>query len=187
VLTGRQRRGGFDRVDAHDRAPQPHFVRTHSRGEISKRRLGAELAAQLFARGFELPPLAPHAPGPRVASQRVDHGATDAALRERLELDASRFVEPAGGVDEANHAVLDQIVQLDRVRHRGGDPARKRFDERQTGGNTVPIVGGEWLTLHDSCPPAVAAPMAAAPSSATGVPSGKRQKGETRSDAARRR
>ena len=41
---------------------------------------GTELAPQLLARGFELTPLAAHSTRPRVATQGVDHRATDAAL-----------------------------------------------------------------------------------------------------------
>ena len=58
------------------------------------------------------------------------------------------FVEAAGRVDEPQHAVLDQVVQLDRVRHRRRHAAGERFDEGQTGGNSITLAGGERLALH---------------------------------------
>jgi hypothetical protein len=78
------------------------------------------------------------------------YGAADAAFGEGLELDTARFVVAAGGVDEADHAVLDEVAELDRVRHRRGDAAGERLDEGQTGGDAVAMTNGKWLTLHDS-------------------------------------
>ena len=150
VLAGRERRRRLDGVDADDRAAEPRLVGADARGEIGERRLGAELAAQLLARGLELAALAAHAARPGVAAQRVDHRAAHAALGEGLELDAARFVEAAGGVDQPEHAVLHEVAELDRVRHRGGDPARQRLDERQAGGDSVALIGFERLTLHGS-------------------------------------
>ena len=102
-----------------------------SRGQVGERRLVAERDAQLLARGFELAPDAAHAARPGVLAQRVDHRAADAALGEGLELDAARLVEPLGGVDQADDAVLHEIAQVDRVRHRGGHAARQGLDKRQ--------------------------------------------------------
>ena len=62
-------------------------------GEVGQRRLAAELAAQLLARGLELAPLAAHAARPGVLAQRVDHRAAHAPLGEGLELDAAVLVE----------------------------------------------------------------------------------------------
>ena len=126
------------------------FIRSHARGEIRHGRLGAELLAQLLARRLELAALAANAARPGVLAQGVDHRAADAPLGEGLELDPPRFVVAAGGVDEADHAVLDEVLQLDRVRHRRGDAPGERFDERKTVGDAVAMTGGEWLTLHGS-------------------------------------
>ena len=60
----------------------------------------------------------------------------------------ARLVEAAGGVDQPEHPVLDQVAQLDGVRHRRGDAARERFHERQAGGDAVTLTGDEGLTLH---------------------------------------
>ena len=148
VLAGRQRRRRFDRVDPHDGASEPRLVRSDSRGEVRERRLGTELAPQFLARRFELAALTPDAARPRVATKRVDHRAANAALGKRLELDAAVFVEAAGGVDQADHPVLHQVAQLDRVRHGRGDATRERFHERKTCGDALTMTGGEWLTLH---------------------------------------
>ena len=86
-FAGRERGSRFDRVDAHDRPAQSRFVGADARGEVSERRLGAELATKLLARRLQLAPDAPHAAGPGVTTQRVDHRPTHAALGERLELD----------------------------------------------------------------------------------------------------
>ena len=63
------------------------------RGEVGERRLVAQLAAQLLARGLELAALAADAARPGVLAQRVDHRAAHAALGEGLELDAAVLVE----------------------------------------------------------------------------------------------
>ena len=122
--------------------PEARFVGADARGEVGERRLGAELAAELLARGFELAPLPPDAARPGVAPQRVDHRAADAALGERLELDAAVLVEPARRVDQSEHAVLHEVAELDRVRHRRGDAPRQRLDERQSGGDAFAMTGG---------------------------------------------
>jgi hypothetical protein len=36
------------------------------------------------------------------------------------------------------------------MRHRRGDASGQRLDERKTGGDTILMIGGERLTLHDS-------------------------------------
>ena len=45
------------------------------------------------------------------------------------------LVEAVGRVDEADHAVLHQVAQVDRVRHRGGHAPGERLDEREAGFN----------------------------------------------------
>ena len=48
------------------------------------------------------------------------------------------LVEAVGGVDEPDDAVLDEIADVDRVRHRRGDAAGELFDERK-GGDNAPV------------------------------------------------
>src|SRR5262249_1177239 len=60
----------------------------------------------------------------------------------------ARLVEAARRIDEAEHAVLHQIPELDRVRHRGGHAARERFHERKARGYPGTLTGDERLTLH---------------------------------------
>ena len=111
--------------------------------EIGHRRLVAELAAQRFAGGVELAPLAPHAARPGVAPERIDHRAAHAPFGERLELDAAVLVESMRRVDQPEDAVLHQVADVDRVGHRGGHPAGKRLDERQAGDDATVLAGGQ--------------------------------------------
>ena len=113
----RERRRRFDGADADDRPLEARLVGADAPGQVGQRRLGAELAAQLLARGLELAADAADAARPGVAAERVDHRAAHPALGERLELDAPRLVEAVRGVDEPEHAVLDEVAQVDRVRH----------------------------------------------------------------------
>ena len=119
----RHRRRRLNRADADDGALEALHVGAHSRGEVGERRLGAKFAAQLFARRFEFAAHTAHAARPRVAAQRVDHRAAHAALGERLELDAALLIEAMRGVHQAKHAILDQVAQVDGVRHGGGHAA----------------------------------------------------------------
>ena len=148
VLAGRERRRRLDRVDPDDGAAEPRFVGSDARREVGERRLRAELAPKLLARGLELATLAAHAARPRIAAQRVDHRAPHAALRKGLELDASRLVEAAGGVNQSEHAVLNEVPQLDRMGHRGGHPSGQRFDKGQAGGDSFALIVSKGLTLH---------------------------------------
>src|SRR5262249_56591377 len=134
-----------------------------------ERRRGAELAAKFCARRLELAALAADAARPRIAAQRVDHRAAHAPLGEGFELDPAGFVETERGVDQAEDAILHEIAQLDGMRHRRGDAARQRFDERNAGGNAFTLTGGEGLTLHE-----VGSPWPI--HSATATPGGKRKK-----------
>ena len=106
-------------------------------GQVGQRRLGAGLAAQGLAGRLELAALAADAARPGVLAQRVDHGAPDAALGEGLELDAAAVVVAVRGVDEADHPVLHQVAEVDRVRHRRGHPAGNGFDEGQAGDDAI--------------------------------------------------
>ena len=148
MLAGGERRRRFDRVDANDRAAQSLLVGADARGQIGHRRLVSELAAQRFARRVELAALTAHAARPRIAAQRVDHRAANAPLGEGLELDAAVLVEAVRGVDQADHAVLHEIADVDRVRHRRRHAAGERFDERQTGDDAAILTGGNRLGAH---------------------------------------
>ena len=119
------------------------------RREVRQRRLGAELAPQLLARRFELAALTADAARPGVAAERVDHRAAHPPLGEGLELDARALVEAAGRVDEPDHAVLHQVAELDRMRHRGRHAARERLDERQSGGNAIAMVAARGWRCMD--------------------------------------
>jgi len=153
VVVG-ERRGGFDGVDADDRAAQALLVGTDLRSQVGQRRLATELAAQLLARGFELAALTADATRPGILAQRVDHRPPDAALGEGFELDTAPLVEAVRGIDETDDAVLDEVADIDRVGHRGRHAASKLFNE----GNAVHdagVVGGGWLGAHAGCcPPA---------------------------------
>ena len=124
------------------------YVGADAAGEVGQRRLGAKLAAQLLARGFELAADAADAARPGIAAERVDHRAADAPFGKRLELDAAALVEAVGGVDEAEHAVLDEVAEVDRMRHGRRHAARQRLDKRQTRGHSFLLMFRQWHSLH---------------------------------------
>jgi hypothetical protein len=109
------------------------------------------LAAQLLARRFELTALPADAARPGILPQGVDHGTTNAALGEGLELDAPRFIEPMSGVDQPDDAVLDEVTDIDRMRHGGRHPAGELLNERD-GSENARVVGA-WLRTHQCDPP----------------------------------
>jgi hypothetical protein len=106
------------------RPDRPATARSQAHGEASRAPL--ELAA-----------LATDAARPGVLAQRVDHRAAHAALGKRLELDAPILVEAVGRVDEADDAVLHEVADVDRVRHRGCHAAGQSLDKGKTGNNAV--------------------------------------------------
>ena len=116
--------------------------------QVCERRLAAQFAPQRFARGFELATHAAHAARPRIAAQRVDHRAPNPTLRERLEFDPAFLVEAVRGVDEAEHAVLDEVPEINRVRHGRRHPAGERFDKRQTRGHPILLMFRQGPSLH---------------------------------------
>ena len=85
---------------------------------------------EALARRLELTTDTAHAAGPRILAQRIDHRAANASLGEGLELDPTRIVKAMGRVDQSDHAFLDEIADIDRVRHRRGQSPRERFDKR---------------------------------------------------------
>jgi len=139
VLGRRQRRRGLDSVDSDDGTAQALLVGSHFCGQVGERRLAAQLAAQLFARGFELTTLSAHATRPGVLAEGIDHGAPHPPLGKGLELDAPVRIEPIGCVDEPNDAVLHQVPDVNRMRHGGRHPAGKRLDERQAGNDAMAL------------------------------------------------
>jgi len=147
VIVVGERRGRLDGIDANDRAAQPLLVRTHLRGQVRERRLASQLPAQRFTRRLELAALAPHTTRPGILAQRVDHRAADAPFGKRLELDAAAFIEAAGGIHEPNDPVLDEITDVNRVRHRGRNAAGELLDERNAGNDPrvfLGTVGAHW-------------------------------------------
>jgi len=93
----------------------------------------AERGAQFLTGGLQLAAHPAHAARPGVLAQRIDHRPADAAFRKRLELDAARVVEAVGGIDQADHAILHQVAQVDRVRHGCRHAAGQCFDKRDAG------------------------------------------------------
>src|SRR6185503_12642207 len=112
---------GFDGVDTNDRAAETLLVGAHAGGQIGQRRFATHFATERFARGLELTALAADAARPGILAQRVDHRPADAPFGERLELDASGLVEAVRRVDQADDPVLDEIPDINRVRHGRGN------------------------------------------------------------------
>ena len=147
-----QRRGGLDGVDADDGAAQALFVGADLGGQVRQRRLASQFAAQRLARGLELAALTTDAARPGVLAKRVDHRATHAALGKRLELDATVRVEAVGRVNQADDAILHEVADINRVRHRGRHAAGKGLDKRKTGNNALTRVGGGGGERHRCSP-----------------------------------
>ena len=137
VRRRRQHRRRLDGADADDGAAEARLVGADAGGQVGQGRLGARLAAQRLAGRLELAALTADAARPGVLAQRVDHGAADAALGEGLELDAATVVVAMRGVDQADHPVLHQVTEVDRVRHRRSHPTGNGLDERQAGDDTI--------------------------------------------------
>ena len=152
VLAGGERRRRFDGVDADDRAAEPFLVGTDTGGEVGQRRLVAQLAAQRLAGGVELAALAAHAARPGVAAQRVDHRPADAPFGERLEFDPAVLVEPVRRVDQAEDPVLNEVADVDRVRHRRRHAARERLHEGKARNDTSVLTGDNGLNAHSVTP-----------------------------------
>jgi hypothetical protein len=62
--------------------------------------------------------------------------------------DPAIFVEPVRGIDQSDDAVLHQVADIDRVRHRRRHAAGKRFDKRETGNDAAVVSGGDRLGAH---------------------------------------
>jgi len=84
----------------------------------------------LLPRRFELTTLTADATRPCILAKRVDHRAANAALGKGLEFDAARFVEPVRCVDQANDTILDEVPNINRMRHRRCHTASQLLDER---------------------------------------------------------
>ncbi|OFW01406.1 MAG: hypothetical protein A3I61_18240 [Acidobacteria bacterium RIFCSPLOWO2_02_FULL_68_18] len=130
MISARQRRGRLDGVDPDDGPAEALLVGPDPGREIRQRRLASQLTPELLARRLELAPLPAHPARPGILAQRVDHGPAHAPLGKRLELDAPGVVEPARRVDEADHSVLDEVSDVNRMRHRRGNAAGELLHER---------------------------------------------------------
>jgi hypothetical protein len=112
--------------------------------------LVAQLTPQRFARRVELASLAADTARPGVAPECIDHGAADTPFGKRLELDASVFVEPVSGIDEADDSVLDKITDVDRIWHGRRHAACEGFDKRDPRDDSAVVMGGNWMGAHSS-------------------------------------
>ena len=52
------------------------------------------------------------------------------------------------GVDQADDAVLDEVADVDRIRHGRGHAPRERFDEGDAGDDAAVLTGGNGLGAH---------------------------------------
>jgi len=123
--------GRFNRVDAYNRLAETLFVGSNRRRKIGERGLVTKLQTKPLARGLEFPAHSAHAARPRIFAKRVDHRAANSAFGKGLELDASSFIEALGRINQTDDSVLDEIAQINRMRHGGGHAPRQRFDEWQ--------------------------------------------------------
>ena len=107
--------------------------------------------AQLLTRGFQLAALTADTTRPGILPEGVNHGAADAALGKGLELDATGFIEAVRRIDQADDAVLNEVADINRMRHGGRDPASELLDERDAGKNSRVV--GTWVRTHQCDPP----------------------------------
>ena len=77
-------------------------------------------------------------------------------------------VEAVGGVDEADHAVLHEIAEVDRVRHGGGHAARQRLHEGHAGFDAGVVLRVVWALICVAHPPDPG--LGPAPVEATSMP-----------------
>jgi len=70
---------------------------------------------------------------PGIFPQRVDHRPANAPLGKGLELDAAGFVKAVGGINQPDNPVLDQVADVNRLRHRRRHAARELFHEGNRG------------------------------------------------------
>ena len=136
-------------MDPDDRAAEPLLVGADLGGEVSERRLASMLAAQLFAGGLDLAPLAADASGPRILPEGVDHRAANAPFGKCLELDAASLVEAVRRVDEPDDSILHQIADVDRVRHRRRDAAGELLDEGDAGNDSRILLMNDVKGAHE--------------------------------------
>ena len=84
---------------------------------VRSRWVAAVLLFQLMHRRLDAAHVAAQAARqPVVLAQAVEHGAADALHRVGLELGAEPFLVAVDGVEQAHHAVLDDVLHL----HAGG-------------------------------------------------------------------
>jgi len=84
----------------------------------------------LLPRRLKLTALTPNATRPCILAKSVDHCAANAALGKGLEFDAARFVEPVRCVNQANDTILDEVPNINGMRHRRCHTASQLLDER---------------------------------------------------------
>jgi len=153
LLVVGQGRGRFDGVDANNGAAKPLLVGSELLRQVGKGRFVAELAAELLARGLQLAALTADAARPGILTQRVDHRSADSALREGLEFDTPGLVKAMSRVDQANDAILDEVTDIDRVRHGRRNTAGKLFNEGYARDDSRMITDGLLLGAAHLEPP----------------------------------
>src|SRR4029077_1906930 len=67
---------------------------------------------------------------------------------EGLELDAASRIEAVGSVDQAEHAVLNKVADINRVRHGGRHASSESLDKRNPGNDATVLARGNWLGAH---------------------------------------
>ena len=93
----------------------PHRARVDVAGDLGRRRLAAQLAAQLALRAHDLVQLLDdvhrHANRPRLVGERTRDGLSDPPRRVGRELEALAMVELLGRTAEPDRTFLDEIEE----------------------------------------------------------------------------
>ena len=75
------------------------------------------------------------------------HRAAHPPLGKGLELDPARFVEPMRGVNQSKDAVLDQIADVDGIRHGRSHATGQSLHKRKAGDDSAVLTGCDGLSI----------------------------------------
>jgi hypothetical protein len=63
-------------------------------------------------------------------------------LGECFEFNAARFIKAVRSIDQADDAVLDEVTNINRMRHRGSHSSCERLHKGKTSNNSTALGGG---------------------------------------------
>ncbi len=107
---------------------------------------------QLFKgmdRSLDAAHFTPQATGqPVILAQAVEHGATDPLHRIGLELCAQTFFVAGYGIQQAKHAILDDVLHLHARRELGHQVVGDSFNQRRVSRNELVLIECSSRVIH---------------------------------------